>query len=257
MGRFSTVLADKQFDPQHQRLKQIIGDNCFNLLAKLPKDLTDDQILTEFAKIEQKMDNSSYNTAKIRYLEPYKVNIKRILDFGGANGAIAGAMASEYKVPVDVVDVHDGKTFLNLPMTKYIKSSGKLVLDDYYSIVTCFMVLHHVPPEDLDQIAKQLIEHLDQDGYLIIQEHDCNHPILHALIDIQHLMYMFVWKDEDYDQRSSATYEAWYGPISKIAKLFDGQLEPVKFFRTNRITQNYVAIYKKSKPTRKLTSLVR
>lgn len=256
MGRFSIVLNDKRFDPQHNRLRQIIGDNCFNHLQTLPKNLTDDEIFAEFAKIEKKMDNSSYNTAKIKYIEPYKINIKRILDFGGANGLIAGAMAEQYKVNVDVVDVHDGKSFLNLPNTKYIQTKGKLILHDKYSIITSFMVLHHVPPKDLPQIIDELISHLDTNGYLIIQEHDCNDEILHALIDIQHGMYMYVWKDEDYDERTFDKYEAWYMPVSKVAKMFDGKLEPVKFFRTNKVTQNYVAIYKKTKPTKKLQQLM-
>lgn len=249
MGRFATAMKNPK------KLQMVIGNECFSLLQKL--DLSDDdKIFAEFAKIEKKVSDNSYNTAKIRYLAPYSQGIKRILDFGGANGLIAGAMHKEFHVFVDVVDVHDGKKFLNLPGTTYIQTVGDLKLTENYSIVTSFMVFHHVPPKDMPQIVKELHAHIEPNGYLILQEHDCTDDVLRAIIDIQHGMYMFVWKDEDYDSRTFDEYEAWYLNIDKMAKYFDPYFQPVKFFRTNRVTNNYVAVYKKIKPETKLINLV-
>jgi H2-forming N5,N10-methylenetetrahydromethanopterin dehydrogenase-like enzyme len=83
---------------------QIILDNCL---------ANDDEILAKLARVVEKKENDFFNTKKIKYIEqiPNHNAIKKVLDFGGANGAIASAMAERYGFDVVVCDtnIHEQK----------------------------------------------------------------------------------------------------------------------------------------------------
>ncbi|UJR24463.1 hypothetical protein I4U23_005838 [Adineta vaga] len=45
------------------------------------------------------------------------------------------------------------------------------LMDNHIDLITCFVVLHHVP--DLDLMLREIVRIMRLNGYLIVREHDC------------------------------------------------------------------------------------
>lgn len=229
------------------KLKLLLNDDTLFSLARDNKDLSDDEIFAKMKLSIKQINNEYYNTHKIKYLEnvPNMKSSTRVLDFGGANGLIAKAIADKYKMDfVDIADIHDEKTALVDDKIHYkqILKNHLPYKNGEFDVITCFMVLHHIEPNDLSAIINEL--HRCCNGYLLIQEHDCNNDMKYIL-DILHGLYMFVYKNNDYEKLNSMSeYHAWYKSASDFDKLFHGKFKLVKRFATNKIQENFVALYK-------------
>jgi 2-polyprenyl-3-methyl-5-hydroxy-6-metoxy-1,4-benzoquinol methylase len=207
----------------------------------------DDSIFTMIIPFFPKQDNASFNVHKIKYLDniPGINSNTKILDFGGANGLIAKAIAEKYKLRyVDVCDVHDPSFAIQSPLIRYSRNLGKLpYADNEFDVITCFMVLHHIPPKELPNIINEIYRCSNK--YLLIQEHDCK-GLMGYILDILHGMYTFVYKDDDYDKLESfSQYCAWYKSAAQFSQLFAGKFQLVLKFNTNKIQENFVALYEK------------
>jgi ubiquinone/menaquinone biosynthesis C-methylase UbiE len=241
------------------RLRGVLGDNTFQMVKQYIKSndnnkangnidgIDDDSIFKYLASRLPKMADDSFNTNKVKYLDNVDVNAdSKVLDFGGANGMIAAEIARRYKLKeVCVADVHEDAYAVKDPAVKYSTAvDGKLPYpDNTFDVICSFMVLHHIPPEQIKKSIEEL--HRCSKRYLIIQEHDSS-PQLEKILDILHGMYLFVHKEKDYQSLANfQEYVAWYRSANEWNEMLSGKFKLIKFFRTNRFTNNYVAYYEK------------
>ncbi len=134
------------------------------------------------------------------------------LDFGGNDGSLSyefGKFLNLKKEQIisadiqnlDVSKVHD-VTYLTLPI------SGTLpFVDNFFSIITCFQVLHHI--EDVIPVINELARVIKKGGILVLREHDNSTPQDKMLSDIEHCVYEVVRKDPPNISYLN-TYYAWY-----------------------------------------------
>jgi|688.fasta_scaffold53317_4 SAM-dependent methyltransferase len=72
-------------------------------------------------------------------------------------------------------------------------------------LITAFQVFHHIL--DVSTTLKLLYDLLKPGGYLIIREHDCNNNTTRMLIDVEHIIYDYVYNNL---QNSINDYFAYY-----------------------------------------------
>lgn len=84
------------------------------------------------------------------------------------------------KLPIKIIDLKENQ---KLP----IKTSQ-------FSLVTAFMVLHHV--KNLELMLLELNRIIKKGGYLILREHDCINYADFMLADIEHMLFQKVVRDE-------------------------------------------------------------
>lgn len=234
------------------RLKSLLYNNqAYQTVLYNAKKLDDDSIFKLIEPFYKKQDDASYNIHKIKYLKnvPGLNKHSQVLDFGGANGLIADAIAKEYKMSVvDVTDVHDLEYAIESDLIRYTQNTDEVLpyASNQFYLITCFMVLHHIEPNALVKIIDELYRCSYK--YLLIQEHDCVGNMKY-LLDILHGMYIFVYKEEDYAKMNSfSEYKAWYKSKEEFDKLLAGKFVLLNRFNTNRVQNNFVALYEKIKP---------
>jgi 2-polyprenyl-3-methyl-5-hydroxy-6-metoxy-1,4-benzoquinol methylase len=229
-----------------EKLKLLLDNNDAYKLAEENKDKDDDDIFAMLTKVYKKIDNEYFNVHKIKYLSNIEIKSNmRILDFGGANGKIADAIGQEYKMTVDICDVHRADYAIKSDRIKYeqVLNNKLPYAENQFDVITCFMVLHHISPNDIQKIVSELYRCCKR--YILIQEHNCDNDMQYIL-NILHGLYIFVYKDEDYDElKSMGEYQAWYKSAGQFDALFHGKFKLVKRFYTNKVQENFVAIYEK------------
>jgi 2-polyprenyl-3-methyl-5-hydroxy-6-metoxy-1,4-benzoquinol methylase len=68
--------------------------------------------------------------------------------------------------------------------------NNKLKFDRKFDLITCMMVLHHVPTEFLNQYILDIFNLLNQGGIFMIKEHDCFNAVDYMIADIEHSLYI-------------------------------------------------------------------
>jgi len=125
------------------------------------------------------------------------IKVRKILDYGGSNGAILSYIADMLKlnkndaVSIDIETWQGNiieRNYKNITY-KTIKPKDKLSFeDDRLDVITCFQVLHHISSGQLYEMIEDFYRCLKKGGILIIREHDCNSVDTRFLIDIEHNM---------------------------------------------------------------------
>lgn len=138
---------------------------------------------------------------------------KTYLDFGGGDGSISYAIATNVLGIKDNIYSADIEYFLGRKVSKtypgvtYIelKENQPIPLPDQsIDLVTCFQVLHHI--KDVDFVLKELKRVCR--NTLIIREHDCVNNFERMLIDFEHSI--FEISTENPNVKILNDYEAWY-----------------------------------------------
>ncbi len=96
------------------------------------------------------------------------------------------------KLPINIIDLKKGK---KLP----IKSNK-------FSLVTAFMMLHHV--ENLDDMLNEINRIIKKGGYFMIREHDAMNYADYMLCDIEHMLFDVV--DRGSDKNKLEYYAEYY-----------------------------------------------
>lgn len=123
----------------------------------------------------------------------------RYLDIGCGNGKKTKLVRDIFNIPKSMVhgtdiinwgpyssDKHFDFTF------KYILENGRLDFpDNYFGLITCFFTLHHVP--HLSLLLQEIKRVLIPNGLLLIIEHDVMDIYDGLLIDLQHMMYSYLY----------------------------------------------------------------
>lgn len=109
--------------------------------------------------------------------------------------------------------------------------------DDFFDLITCFMVLHH--NYNITYMISELKRVIKKGGYIIINEHDMNNYINKQVLDFQHLKYICT---ETYNIEPDK-YIGNYKNMYEWNKLFN--LKIIKYSKPIGITRSYYMVYQK------------
>ncbi len=149
----------------------------------------------------------------------YRANIKSILDYGCAEGAITGQLCKQLQVAATSAYGADvrylpavGFQFVQLPAeTETPGNAGDIlpsIRDHSIDFINSAMVFHHVRhvPAALTELRRVISDH----GVFVVREHHCTTPYMAAFLDITHGLYSLSWKVPVEWPSFLDEYEAWY-----------------------------------------------
>jgi SAM-dependent methyltransferase len=164
--------------------------------------------------------------ARIRDLQAFSgfissVRIRRYLDFGCGNGVITagiGALLGLEKDGIIGTDVsqwaghsHAAETSRDITFIPLGDSQKLDLADASIDLITIFMVLHHVPTDDLSVTMAEIARVLSPDGLVIIREHDSPNEYVDRLINIEHALFETIIEGlvpiPDFQRNYRATYK--------------------------------------------------
>ena len=119
-------------------------------------------------------------------------------------------------------------------------SRGLDFSNEFFDVVLCFMVLHHVL--DATAYLAELIRCTKK--YIIIHEHNCETLADSYLLDVVHGIYQ-VKKANDYDQRTFGHATAWYRAKDYFNAILRRHFVLVREWVTNKTTKNYMQVWRR------------
>jgi SAM-dependent methyltransferase len=128
--------------------------------------------------------------------------------------------------------------------------------DNSFDLVTCLMVLHHIPSIHLKFLIHEFNRILRPGGYIILKEHNVANRdvILQYVIDVQHMLFDLVWEQNSENMSWEQNTPINYLSVSKWNEMFlDDQFEIYNsaFYNSDLVknpTNKFVIVYSKSKP---------
>lgn len=248
--------------------KEITTNNISDMLYTfLDKEYNDIQIFEELRKYRKPEQSDKigransrvkhlqflFNDSEFRSLFREK---QRYMDFGGSDGSICQAIGKYLNldkrdmISADVEEWVGGKSGGNSDVTYVtINKKGKLPFDDQtFSLISCFMVLHHI--EDVESRISELSRITKTGGYLVLREHDCIDSISRMIIDMEHTLYESLTVDAtniDFFRNYFAFYKTkieWTNTIEKYGFKFLN-LSYNNDMRIHNPSRTYYAVYKK------------
>jgi ubiquinone/menaquinone biosynthesis C-methylase UbiE len=195
-------ITDREFinllqnaSPKDKTPMKYLSNNYFNNNSDIcPEKLYMFQnIYLDFKKIFKKIYQIPMNEKNIK-----KLNY-RYLDIGCGSGTKTIEVAKQFHIPKTMVygtDIYSWGPYLSnkdFPFSfKYILENGKLDFpDNYFGFVSCFLTLHHVP--NLTLLLQEIKRVLIPNGLLLIIEHDVTDMYDGFIIDIQHMLYSYMY----------------------------------------------------------------
>lgn len=248
--------------------KEISMKNVSNMLTTfLNREYNDIQIFEELRKYRKPEQNDKIGRAnsRVKHLQflfndsefkSFFREKQKYMDFGGSDGSICQAIGKYLKldkkdmISADVEEWVGGKSGGNSEVTYVtINKKGKLPFDDQtFSLISCFMVLHHI--EDVESRISELSRITKSGGYLVLREHDCIDSISRMIIDMEHTLYESLTVDTtntDFFKNYFAFYKTqieWTNTIEKYGFKFLNLSynNDMKIYNPSR---TYYAVYKK------------
>ncbi len=204
-GQFSAILQKKYNPDVYFGLMQLIAgffqkNSYFRTLRLIfdhgSEKLTDTAIYRRI-KPHLAVSNHSAHSAGA-YVDKIKeyAEVKEYLDFGCGSCEFADVMSKRLNIRGYATDIEDvfepswASTRNSMDIEfKYIKDD-KIPFQKKFDLITCIMVLHHIPPKKVNGYITQLFEKLRPGGILLIREHDAVDAIDKMLCDIEHSLFI-------------------------------------------------------------------
>lgn len=122
---------------------------------------------------------------------------KTILDIGAGTGEITRQIKDHYKLSKDNVYLIDNKLPVINDMTPLSYIDNKIPLaDGSIDLIIMFVVLHHIPPEERDNIISEVKRILSPDGIFIIREHDSDGSLnFYIFLDLLHIFWYLAFEE--------------------------------------------------------------
>ena len=201
--QIKTIVKSEEYYPL---LKLLLLKDFAHLFPKLDNILLNtksDKVFYKYLYKNQKGGSYSMNLFGFK-IKKYLINkgykIRSYLDVGCSNGKKTVKLANYlnikdyYGTDIDHwYDIGTGRDFLLKDRFKLIKNNKYDFKDNRFDLVSCFMVLHHIP--QLEKTLKEITRVLKPGGFLIISEHDAFTDYDKMLIDVEHLIYEMALKD--------------------------------------------------------------
>lgn len=147
---------------------------------------------------------------RVRSIQKYidlQFQVSRYLDIGCFDGYITNAIGNHFKLNNDQIYGVDIKPYnsciknevkLNFTIYDGIKLSYD---DNYFDLITCLMVLHHIPEENLSSLLSEISRVMKPGGVLILREHNVINDNQIELLNIMHDFYDYVWTDKPIEKK--------------------------------------------------------
>lgn len=118
------------------------------------------------------------------------------LDIGCFDGSITQSIAKYFGINKSNTHGVDIKSCNNSNIT-FTQYDGKILPydDNSFDLITCLMVLHHIPDDNISILLSEINRVMKPNGVLILREHDVNINNERTLLDIMHYFYDYVWVD--------------------------------------------------------------
>lgn len=156
----------------------------------------------------------------------------------GTPGRYVKTLRAQLRLTGEVVLVHDvapGFSPVDLVERGQWRPAGRFVpLDDYAplalptasaDLVTCFIGLHHAPPERLAAFVASIARVLRPGGIFILRDHDVTTPAMHAFVALAHAVFNaglgLPWSENARERRHFAAIAEWSARV-QAAGLVDG-----------------------------------
>jgi ubiquinone/menaquinone biosynthesis C-methylase UbiE len=166
----------------------------------------------ELHKCSYRIDNiKKYILNKSKALDPKLFKVDSYLDIGCFGGGITESVGNYFnlsKTRIYGVDIKKYKSEYNFNFNEY--NGYELPYDDdSFNLITCLMVLHHIPPDNLEKLMDEIYRVLKKGGVIIVREHSPINNLQEMCLDILHNFYDLVWNvDSDMNwAESSNTYK--------------------------------------------------
>lgn len=123
------------------------------------------------------------------------------LDIGCFDGSITHSIAKYFnlhKLQTHGVDIKSYGGDFGYSEITFSKYNGKKLpySDNSFDLITCLMVLHHVPKGNLQILMSEINRVMRPDGVVILREHNVVKDIDRSALDIMHYFYDYVWNSE-------------------------------------------------------------
>ena len=174
--------------------------------------------------------------------------ITTYLDIGSATGRKSSYIGTQlHAKQILCLDIQNDEYKIN-PHTQckfqYYDGIHPPYAHNTVDLITSFMVIHHVPKNNLPTLLTNLHNTLTPNGLFIISEHDSNHNLA-ALINNQHDLILSVKKDYEFntiDKINERNYMS-YDELKQIFEQNGFKLLANMFI--NNPTKNYLALYQR------------
>jgi len=167
--------------------------------------------------------NNMWSEEIIFHLKKNKINPKNYLDIGCGSGQLTTLFGQKLNLDkknihgIDVDSFHEkgdwNRKKPEFTFKKVTKNEKLPYKNNYFDLVSSFMVLHHI--ENLDKELKEINRIIKKKGYFIIREHDCITSIDKMLCDIEHYMFFYL-NTENINNKLSSDFQKKY-----YAKYYD------------------------------------
>ena len=116
--------------------------------------------------------------------------------------------------PVDIVERGQlGKLGQFVPLNNYEPISSSDIADNSIDLVTCYIGLHHVPPDLLGGFVRSVWRVLRTGGLFILRDHDVQTPEMDAFVSLAHTVFnaglRFAWETNQEELRHFASVDTW------------------------------------------------
>ena len=158
-------------------------------------------------RLFQDTESKSVTEYSKDYIAEYIINIlnnlhlskpRSLLDIGCGNCIFTKDLGVAMQIkPTDIYGADVAQEFeLNWKATRpadiqFVEiRNNKLQFARKFDLITCMMVLHHVPEEVLLEYIAEIYKLLTPGGVFIIKEHDCYNAADYMIADLEHSLYI-------------------------------------------------------------------
>lgn len=147
----------------------------------------------------------------------------------GSTGRYVGALDDALTIEGDIVLVHDVAPTMSpvdmIERGQIAKLGRHVALDDYRPIpedevadqsmdlVTCYIGLHHIAPDDVAPFIASIHRVLRPGGKFILRDHDVTTPEMDAMVALAHTVFNIglgeTWQFNEAERRHFAPIETW------------------------------------------------
>jgi SAM-dependent methyltransferase len=136
------------------------------------------------------------------------------LDIGCFDGGITHSIAKYFKLHklqthgVDIKSYGGDSGYSNITFSQY---DGKILpySDNSFDLITCLMVLHHVPEDNLKILMSEINRVMRPGGVVILREHNVSNNTERMSLDVMHNFYDCVWDGSHYISNDEIQTNHW------------------------------------------------
>jgi SAM-dependent methyltransferase len=119
------------------------------------------------------------------------------------------------------------------------------ILDESLDLVTCYIGLHHSPPERLQSFIRSIVRVLRPGGLFILRDHDVKNLPMGALVSLAHAVFNaglgISWEENQKELRLFAPLAEWSRRLEAEGLKDKGE----RLFQANDPTDNALMIFSK------------